>query len=191
MCLPSSGRRLSGLSAVLLLSLFLVIRPAEPLPARDSVNITILETMTVPVIQNFSREYIRQIDRLGEETGTDYILTTLNAHGDREQALALLREQGSQAETDLIVSVATLASQAASEYIRGTGIPLLFTVVADPVGSGLVEEIGRHTRSAHRYRGSTSQDSAGGSCPPAGPAGSPGPSSAHRYHNIRLSLLSR
>ncbi len=139
-----SDRRYLRLAAILLIWLASV-----PAFSRDTMNITVLETMSVPVIQHFTREYTEQIEQLESATGTGYTLTILNANGDADQALTLLQEHCLEGQTDLIVSVATLASQAAYRYIQGTDIPQLFTVVADPVGAGLVEEIGRPTYGQH------------------------------------------
>lgn len=117
--------------------------------AGNEVNIIILETMQVSVIQDFSREYAAELDKLSETTDTDYETTILNAQGNKEQAYKLLQEYCSSSKPDLIVSVATLASQAAYDYIQGTDIPLLFTTVSDPVGAGLVNEIGIPTGGKH------------------------------------------
>lgn len=113
--------------------------------AADVQKIVILETMAVPVVVDFSRDFIKALDELGCVEGVTCQVERLLAEGNRDRADCLLADSLHRSRPDLVVAVATLATQVAHARLLGTGIPLLFSVVADPVGAGVINAIGPPT----------------------------------------------
>jgi len=108
-------------------------------------TVVVVETMPVPVVLEHSRWFQDEMRRLGYTHGNTMNLITIEAHGSREVAESELKAAIARGRPDLVVTFATLASQAAHRVCRGTGIPVLFAVVSDPVGAGLVEATHRPT----------------------------------------------
>ncbi len=121
-----------------------IIAFSWPLPcnASEQSRVIVLETMPVPAVTDFSRYFVRELTRLGTEQGKTYQITTLEAQGNRVRADQLLQETMERFTPDLVVSIATLASQAVRDALGDTDIPQFFGLVSDPVGAGLIEEIG-------------------------------------------------
>jgi len=72
-------------------------------------------------------------------------LVSFDAKGDRNSAELFLKTALLEKRPDLVVTSATLASQAAFKILRNTGIPQLFFTVSDPVGAGLINRVGPPT----------------------------------------------
>lgn len=108
-------------------------------------RVVLLETMPVPVVLKHSEWFILQLKELGYEDGKNLDLQVLKAEGDRGRAEKLLRESLVQKRPDIVVTNATLATQAALKVLKGTDIPILFMTVSDPVGAGIIDEIGKPT----------------------------------------------
>ncbi len=110
-----------------------------------SVRILLLETMPVPVVLEHSRWFISELNSLGYKNDENLDLVVIQANGDRLQAKVLLRKAITEKHPDIVVTNATLASQAASEVLKGTQIPMVFMTVSDPVGAGIIKKIGMPT----------------------------------------------
>lgn len=130
------------LSRVMVWGVLVLIFWCSTCQASELTTITIVETMPVPVVQNFSRNFVKAVEKRGYENGKDCNIIVLEANGSRERATSLLTRSMREHKPDLVVSIATLASQAVRVVLRGTDIPQFFGVVADPVGAGLVEKVG-------------------------------------------------
>ncbi len=63
----------------------------------------------------------------------------------RVKAEQLLRKAIAAKRPVLVVTNATLASQVARRVLEGSGTPMIFMTVSDPVGAGLIREIGVST----------------------------------------------
>ena len=72
----------------------------------------------------------------GENISYDY-----QASGGDEQKMAQLAQQFVADKVDLILTTSTGAAQAAQTATAGTDIPVIFTVIQDPVGVGLVKSL--------------------------------------------------
>ncbi len=108
-------------------------------------TIILLETMDVKVVIDRSHWFQVQMKELGYKEGINMELIILKAKGNYPLAESLLKNVLEKRKPDLVLSNATLASQAAKKLLKGTNIPQLFFTVADPVGAGLVESIGPST----------------------------------------------
>lgn len=110
-------------------------------------RLILLESLPVPVVLEHSRWFAQGLSDLGYPAGSRLELTRLEANGDPERAELLLRDALKNTRPDLVVTNATLASQAAAPILAEAGIPQLFLTVSDPVGAGLIREIGAPTGS--------------------------------------------
>ncbi len=107
-----------------------------------TTRIVLIETMPVPVVVDHSKA-IQDAFRALEKKGVfSFELDVLKAEGNKQKAMKLLQESMAKKPPDLVITIATLAAQAAKEVLQGTKIPLLFCLVADPIGSGIVSKIG-------------------------------------------------
>ena len=116
---------------VLTVSLFVLFAAC----AQATSRIAILQPMS-----HTSLDQIREtiIARLGA-SGADIEIITGNANGDSTALVTLLSNY--QAEgVDLVIPIATSTAQAARTVFEGTGTPIVFAAVSDPVAAGLTGE---------------------------------------------------
>lgn len=105
-------------------------------------RIIIIETISVPVVLEHSRWFIKEMAHLGYVAGDNAVIEIIKGEGDKQRAITLLRQATARGRPDVVVTFATLASQAAHQELAGTRIPQVFAVVVDPVGAGLVKKVG-------------------------------------------------
>jgi putative ABC transport system substrate-binding protein len=120
----------------------LIIINVLPVNAEENKRIILLETMPVPAVLEHSKWLIHHLSEIGYRAGETVDLEVLQANGDAEQAETLLRKAINKKNPDLVVSNATLATKAAVKVLKDTDIPILFFTVSDPVGAGIISEIG-------------------------------------------------
>jgi putative tryptophan/tyrosine transport system substrate-binding protein len=137
---PGRVKKTMGRSFALLVAAVLAL--ASPIGAQAAVRILLLETMPVPVVLAHSKWFKAQLGDMGYAPGRNMALEVLEAKGDRGTAEALLKTALAKGRPDLVVTNATMASQTAVHILRGTGIPILFMTVSDPVGAGIIQAIG-------------------------------------------------
>jgi len=109
--------------------------------AQEAQHVILMETMPVPAVLEHSRWFQESLQELGIQEGMQIELTLLEANGDRQLAEELLSSELSKGTPDLVVTIATLATQTAVNLLQGTEVPILFFQVSDPVGVGIVEHI--------------------------------------------------
>jgi putative ABC transport system substrate-binding protein len=102
--------------------------------------------MSVPVVLEHSKWFIHELNDLGYKSDQNLDLRVIQANGDKIRAKKLLLEAIDIKYPDLVVANATLASQVACQVLKGTGIPILFMTVSDPVGAGIIDKIGMPTK---------------------------------------------
>ncbi len=105
----------------------------------DNRKIILLETMQVPAVTDHRQSIIHAFETQGFLSDGAVELEIIKAEGSKELAVKLLKESIALRRPDLVITVATLASQAAAETLAGSNIPILFCVVTDPVGAGLIK----------------------------------------------------
>jgi len=113
--------------------------------AGDVKNVILIETMPVPAVLEHSRWFQFQLQEMGYEQNKNLKLTILKANGDRQLAEKLLKAELAGGNPDLVVTIATLASQTAAKFLKDTDVPILFFQVSDPVGAGLIKQINAPT----------------------------------------------
>ncbi|MBF0288357.1 MAG: hypothetical protein HQM14_11110 [SAR324 cluster bacterium] len=108
-------------------------------------RVVVLETMTLPIVQQFTDVFLSKFQEMGYTEGKNSELIRMNAQGDPKRAEKLLSDALDEKKPDLVVAVATLASKAAQTVLKVHNIPLLFMSVTDPVGAGLIDSVGEPT----------------------------------------------
>jgi putative ABC transport system substrate-binding protein len=108
----------------------------------ESRKIVILETMPIPVIKEHSKAIKQSLAELEAKTGDTYEIEILEGMGAKDRAVKLLKKSLEKKRPDLVVTIATLATQAAKEVLSGSNIPILFCVVIDPIGAGIIKKVG-------------------------------------------------
>jgi putative ABC transport system substrate-binding protein len=104
-------------------------------------TILVVETMPVRAIE---RQRCAFLESLAVADESDrFEITRFQANGEYDRAISFLEEHRDQQAPDLVLTFGTLATQAAvSVFGAESGVPILFGVVADPVGAGVVEKMG-------------------------------------------------
>lgn len=129
----------------LLVPFFFVFQTSNECRAENIKRLVLFETMPVTVILESSNWFRAKLSELGYEQGKNIKIIRLEPKGNRDLARSLLRSTISEGKPDLVVALATIASQVVVEILKETGTPILFFLVDDPVGAGLVKEIGLPT----------------------------------------------
>jgi len=130
------------IATVWLIALFLVAGTAA---WAGPPRIVVVETMPVPVVTEHSHWFLKGLEKLGYRDGETVVIERIEAMGDKDRAVQRIKEALKRGRPDMVATFATLASQAANEVLGGTDIPIVFSVVADPVGAGLIKTVGKTT----------------------------------------------
>ena len=93
-----------------------------------------------PAAKFLAQSFLRGMADLGYEEGKNVHYETRTGDGSNEKALAIARELVA-ANVDLIWSPATASVTAAREAT--SSVPIVFAMVADPVGSGFIRSLAR------------------------------------------------
>ncbi|UCC17250.1 MAG: ABC transporter substrate-binding protein [Dehalococcoidales bacterium] len=108
-----------------------------------TTTIGISQVVTHPALDATRQGVIDALGDNGYKEGENLVVDYQNSEGD-PSLFASIAQQFVTNEVDLIVSIATPNSQAAIAAAEGTDIPVVFTAVTDPVGSGLVSNWASH-----------------------------------------------
>jgi putative ABC transport system substrate-binding protein len=106
---------------------------AAPLP-----RIILLETFDVPVILEHTRFFLAAMEKLGYKKEQ---IRILKGQGDPTIAGRLLQKEIDRQRPSVIVANATLAAKVAYAAAKPQKIPMVFFVVSDPVGAGIISEL--------------------------------------------------
>jgi putative tryptophan/tyrosine transport system substrate-binding protein len=110
--------------------------------ANDLKQVVVVVTMPVPACEAHLTSFVAGLEAAGYKDGTTMTLTIIRANGDSEFAETQLSKILAKGRPDVVATIATLASQAAVDVFKDTGVPIFFFQVTDPVGAGLVKLIG-------------------------------------------------
>lgn len=113
-----------------------------PVAAFADWKVFVLETMHVPVVEEHSQLIQEYLQETADKEGRKIQIKAYNADGKLLPARKALLEALEDFRPDLVISVATLATQVAAKTLKGSDIPHLFCVVADPVGGGIIPASG-------------------------------------------------
>ena len=108
-----------------------------------TITVGISQVVTHPALDATREGIIAGLADNGYVDGDNLTVDYQNSEGDAS-LFASIAQQFVTNEVDVIVSIATPNSQAAIAAAEGTDIPVVFTAVTDPVGSGMVSSWESH-----------------------------------------------
>ena len=133
-------------SIIIAIGLFLITLLALPMMVGctgGTKTIGISQVATHPALDATREGIIAGLAKNGYVDGDNIIVNYQNSEGD-PSLFASIAQQFVTNNVDVIVSIATPNSQAAIAAAEGTEIPVVFTAVTDPVGSGMVSSWESH-----------------------------------------------
>jgi len=113
----------------------------------DSFTIGILSGAQIPAFELGTPGFQDRLTELMEAEGKQVSFIYQNAAGDTAMATTIANTFASQ-QVDLIFSLGTSASQQALPVATSADIPLVYGIITDPVGAGLVTDISTGSSSA-------------------------------------------
>jgi len=115
----------------------------------DSYDFTvgILSGLQIPAFDLGTPGFQNRLTELMEAEGLRVQFTYQNAAGDSAMSTTIANTFAAQ-QVDLIFSLGTGASQQALPVATSAGIPLVYGIITDPVGAGLVTDISTGSSSA-------------------------------------------
>jgi len=130
-----------------ILSVLLLILFTMPFFAKaDEIKrVVVIVTMPVPACEAHLKYFVAELKDLVQKDGQNMELSIIRANGDREFAEDQLRGILEKGTPDAVATIATIASQAALNVLKDTNVPIFFFQVADPVGAGLIKNVGDKT----------------------------------------------
>lgn len=93
-----------------------------------------------PSLDQARNAIIDELKANGYELGKNLEILEQNAQGNITNAVAIARHFVS-ANPDAIVAISTPSAQAAVNAAKGSGVPVVFSSVTDPVAAGLVQDL--------------------------------------------------
>lgn len=105
-------------------------------PATYKIGIT--QIVTHPALDLCRQGFIDQLAEEGFIEGENVEYDISHPEGDMSLAASIAQKFVSQ-KVDLIFSIATPTTQACAKAAKGTGIPVVFGAVTDPVAAGVVD----------------------------------------------------
>jgi len=121
--------------------------PAQNAPAPYDFTVGILSGAQIPAFELGAPGFEDRLTELMEAEGLRVSFTYQNAGGDPAMSTTIANTFASQ-QVDLIFSLGTGASQQALPVATSADIPLVFGIITDPVGAGLISEISTGSSSA-------------------------------------------
>jgi putative ABC transport system substrate-binding protein len=115
----------------------LVVLMAAVVGAAAPLTIGICKIVEHPALDAVEQGTIDALTAAGYVEGVDVDYILASAQGDPGTAVTIAQNFLARG-VDLVVAIATPTAQAAVEVFRGTGIPIIYGAVTDPVGANLV-----------------------------------------------------
>jgi putative ABC transport system substrate-binding protein len=106
---------------------------AETTKEEKTYKIGISQLLEHPSLDQAREGFVDELEALGINVEVDYV----NAQGETNNTL-IIAEKFVKDEVDMIYSIATLSTQSAKQASEGSGIPVVFSSVTDPVYSQIV-----------------------------------------------------
>ncbi len=133
-------RILVGVCLVLVLALMI---PLIGGCGEKVVKVGISQLVTHPALDAAREGIIKGLEDNGYVEGENLEIDYQNSELDMTLT-ASIAQKFVVDKVDVIVSIATPSSQAAVQAAKGTGIPVVFSAITDPVGAGLVNDWDSH-----------------------------------------------
>lgn len=97
-----------------------------------------------PSLDNCRKGFILGLQEGGYEEGKNINIVFENAQGDMS-VVTSIAQKFLAAKFDVVCGIATPVVQGTATVLKGSGIPLVFNAVSDPIGAGLVESFDQPT----------------------------------------------
>ncbi len=117
-----------------------VSAPAGGQEGLKEVNVGLIQLMEHPSLDEIRTAIEARIEEKAAENGLSVHINYQNGQGD-PSTINTICQQFVGDRVDVIVAIATPAAQGAATAADGTGIPIIFSAVTDPVAAGLVENL--------------------------------------------------
>lgn len=111
---------------------------------KKDVKIGISQVVTHPALDATREGIIQGLADKGYVEGENLEIDYQNSEGDATLWASIAQKFVSD-QVDVIVAIATPNAQAAISAAKGTGIPVVFSAVTDPVGAGMVSSWESHS----------------------------------------------
>lgn len=108
---------------------------------KRNFHIVILETLSRASIQLRSKLLIDQLNQMAEQYNIHFTFSVGSADTSYEKGKVFLKDQIQKKKPDMVVTIATLATEVGMDVLEGTDIPQVFLLVADPVKLGITKAI--------------------------------------------------
>ncbi len=127
------------LSVLVAAALFVCVFSACGAKKTDTgmLKVGILQFMQHTSLDEISAAVTKQLEEQAKLKGVDLTISLQNAQGDMSIIQSICQQFVSQ-KMDVIIAIATPAAQGAAAAVEGTGIPVIFSAVTDPVAAELV-----------------------------------------------------
>jgi putative ABC transport system substrate-binding protein len=122
---------------IMIAALALAMVPATGCTTAKIYQIGISQVVTHPALDATRQGIIDGLTDKGYVEGEDVEYDYQNSEGD-SSLFGSIAQKFVTDEVDLIVAIATPNAQAAISAAKGTNIPVVFSAITDPVGSGMV-----------------------------------------------------
>lgn len=106
-----------------------------------AVKVGITQIVDHPALNAVFDGIVKALESAGFKVGTDVLIDRQNAQGSVQNAVAIARKFASE-KVDIVVAIATPSAQACVQVI--TDRPVIFSAVTDPVGAGLIKQLGKN-----------------------------------------------
>ena len=106
----------------------------------DTIAVGIIQYASHPSLDNCREGIIKGLQNAGYKDGENIRIDYQNAANSDETANQIAKNMAAK-NYDIIISIATPAATAAYSAARGTGVPVIFCAVSDPVAAKLVPSI--------------------------------------------------
>lgn len=107
--------------------------PATETPAAEVLRVSIVQPMSHSSLDQIRETIIAELTAAGR---SDIEIVTQNANGDTSALTTILQNEKSKG-AGIVVPIATPAAQSAKSVFEGSGIPIVFAAVSNPVAAGL------------------------------------------------------
>jgi len=150
-------RRKGILTVFIVISLMLLLAIALPLssgcaPEEEMYKIGMTQIVTHPALDAIHDAFIEVMAQEGFVEGENVEYDSANPEGDMSVAKAIADQFVSE-KCDLIAPITTPCTQACCASAEGSGIPVVFSAVTDPVLAGIVPSWENPCRSGLKITG--------------------------------------
>ncbi|MGJ8455381.1 ABC transporter substrate-binding protein [Pseudothermotoga sp. U03pept] len=107
-----------------------------------AVRVGITQIVDHPALNAVFDGIVKVLEDAGFKVGQDVLIDRQNAQGSMQNAVAIAKKFATE-KVDIVVAIATPSAQACVQAI--TDRPVIFSAVTDPVGAGLIKQLGKNT----------------------------------------------